>query len=143
MAPSAEEILGQQGEAYRTAKSFNQWQPPVGNYISLLESVESRAWTKEGKEHAAVALEGKIVDGGGDETLEGREHSLGFFGVEGFGRLKDVVLALGEDPGDSALDAMSALKTKVGTPLQITIAPNPKGGRPFVNIVGEAPTVSD
>jgi len=128
--PSAEEILAQQADAYKTAPRQYRWQPPDGDYIDTIEAVNIGTYFKQ----AGIQILGRIQEG----EFEDKVRSLGIFTEKNFSMLADVVEIMGGDDQPSALAAAEFLKTKIGTPIHVKTAT--RGEYTNSNIAAVIPT---
>ena len=114
--PTAEEVLQQQADAYKNAPRMLMWQPPDGQYISVIDDVVYGTFFKD--KVVGIQLVGKIV---GNPDFEGQKHSLGIFTDKNWGMLADVVERLGGGDQADPLAAGKFLKSKIKSLVQVSV----------------------
>ncbi len=142
MPPTAEEVLAQHADEYKAAQSYSKWTPPVGDYLVAITGVRFEFVGKNDKRRPACMVDATILSSPA-EQFDGKDFGLGFFSTNNWGMLKDLVIALGGTPADTALEDGNWIREdRIGTPLQMRAAPyTDKAGNPRVGmeVLGLAP----
>ena len=135
MSLTAAEILAGYDQEYNDAQQGLRFQPPLGDYTEIIESVEVKYVTRQKKKVPAIQIVGMFLSG----DFEGKRNSLGCFTPNIFGMLKDIIDILGGDPDVGLLDAATFLQGRVGTVVNVSVTESENGGKKYknANITGE------
>ena len=131
-----EQLLAAHNEEFKEAEVYNNWMPPDGEYIASLIKLTSDSTTKDGKDLIWWRLTGRI-EHPGDEQLNGKEFSVGYYTSKAFGILKGAVKVLAGDVIHDLAEAHIVLEASIGKVIRVKVDTRPgKGanaGKEFTN----------
>ena len=128
--PSFEEWLAAANEQYANSESFDNWMPPIGKYLAVVDKVrtgvkDAAGWISVGAKLLSVLEAPVPVEG--DPPLEGRKFSLGYFNSKSLGMLKSLVKRLcGKEVNDLPTAAAIVINAQ-GTVVEVTVKASKDG----------------
>ncbi len=130
-------ILAQVAEEFANAEVYNQWMPPDGTYTALITAYNDGVSTKGNNPVAWWKLDGRLLVPG-DEELDEKEFTLGFYRSSAVGFLKQAMAVLDGQKVDDIRRAEPILSAAVGYVVTIkkstTVRSEAKGGGEFPNV---------
>ena len=131
-----EQMLAKHNQEFKEAEVFSNWMPPDGEYIVSLVKLDQGTSSKDGKDLVWWRLTGRIEDVQ-DESLNGKEFSVGYYTSKAFGILKGAVKTLAGDITNDLGEAHAILEASLGKIIRAKVETRPgKGanaGREFTN----------
>jgi hypothetical protein len=131
-----EQALEEYNQAYQDAEPFNNWYPDDNTYVVSVSKVNNGISDKPEGKLVWWKVMVRIHDQA-DETLDGKEFSLGFFSNKSFGSMKTTINMLTEDTSKRDLKTINEqLKASVGKLLTVRVSrkENKTTGKTFTNV---------
>ncbi len=130
-------ILAEVAEEFAQTEVFNQWMPPDGTYTALITAYADGTTTKGNTRYAWWRLDGRLLVPG-DEALDEKDFTLGFYRSTAMGFLKQAMAVLAGRKIDDVRQAEPILSGSVGSVVTLskttTIRSEVKGGGEFPNV---------
>ena len=137
MSSDMQKILADVAEEFAQTEVFNQWMPPDGNYTALITAYGDGVSAKGGNKVAWWKLDARLLVPG-DEELDEKDFTLGFYRSSAIGFLKQAMAVLAGRKVDDISQAEPVLSASVGMVVNIskttTIRSDAKGGGEFPNV---------
>jgi hypothetical protein len=130
------QLLSDMQQDYAEAEVINRWMPPDGEYTTVL--VEFKDGVSENRQtggrYAWMRLTGRVV-AEGQEDVNDKEYTVGYYRRTNIGRLKSDAAAVAGRPIPNVQEAYKVLKDAVGAIITVAVSrrKDNKTKREFVN----------
>lgn len=132
MTSEMESILEQVASEFESAEVFNDWNPPDGEYTTVLTAYSDGVTTRGSNKYAWWALTGRLLCPGNPE-LDQREFTIGPFRSTGVGFLKAAMAVLAGEKVNDVKQAEPILSGAVGKVVNVRVRTTENDRGTFTN----------